>query len=267
MNKNERPFIFCHMETSLDGKIMGKFLWVPETNTDDNAFEAIVYGPDAKYQFQGMVNGRITIEDNFTFYKTPALPNPVPEIPAGDYIAPGASLGMFHFALDSEGRISWEENQTDYGGVPCHVVEVISKKATDSYKAFLREKGISYIICGDEHVDVEEFCRKAKSLFQVQSLFLGGGSVINWSFIQQGLVDEMSLVIAPAADGNPTTQPLFQAKPGFTKDQPVVFKPLEVKIMSDDSVWIRYQVGEVNTYDFDNDPDYKAVQDMIKANA
>ena len=32
MNKQERPYIFCHMETSLDGKIMGKYLWIEETN-------------------------------------------------------------------------------------------------------------------------------------------------------------------------------------------------------------------------------------------
>ena len=25
----ERPYIICHMETSLDGKIMGKYLWLP----------------------------------------------------------------------------------------------------------------------------------------------------------------------------------------------------------------------------------------------
>ena len=32
MNKQERPYIFCHMGTSLDGKIMGKYLWIEETN-------------------------------------------------------------------------------------------------------------------------------------------------------------------------------------------------------------------------------------------
>ena len=32
MNKQERPYIFCHMETSLDGKIMGKYLWMGREN-------------------------------------------------------------------------------------------------------------------------------------------------------------------------------------------------------------------------------------------
>lgn len=267
MTQTDRPFIFCHMETSLDGKIMGKFLWIPETNTADNAFKAIAFGPDAKYKFQGMINGRITIEDNFTFYKKPDLSSPVPTVPAGDYVAPGAACGQYHFALDSKGRIAWETNTTDYAGLSCHVVEVLSETASDAYKAFLREKGISYVICGKEHVDIEAFCRKAKDIFHCQSLFLGGGSVINWSFIQQGLVDEVSLVIAPAADANLMTQSLFQARKGLTKDQPVVFKPLEVKIMSDNSVWIRYAVGAKNTYDFDNDPDYKALQKMLQDNA
>ena len=36
MNKQERPYIFCHMETSLDGKIMGKYLWIEETKGREN---------------------------------------------------------------------------------------------------------------------------------------------------------------------------------------------------------------------------------------
>ena len=38
MNRSERPFIFNHMEISLDGKIMGKYLWIPETNTESDPF-------------------------------------------------------------------------------------------------------------------------------------------------------------------------------------------------------------------------------------
>ena len=43
MNKTDRPFIFCHMETSLDGKIMGKYLWIPETNTENDVFYKMIF--------------------------------------------------------------------------------------------------------------------------------------------------------------------------------------------------------------------------------
>ena len=52
MNKQERPYIFCHMETSLDGKIMGKYLWIEETNATRQGAEAYVHDflPTGKYQ-------------------------------------------------------------------------------------------------------------------------------------------------------------------------------------------------------------------------
>ena len=62
MNRSERPFIFNHMEISLDGKIMGKYLWIPETNTESDPFYRTIFGPDAKFTFQAIVEGRTTIQ-------------------------------------------------------------------------------------------------------------------------------------------------------------------------------------------------------------
>ena len=262
----EKPFIFCHMETSLDGKIMGKFLWIPETNTEEDSFFAAAFGPDAKYHFEGLVHGRTTIEDNETFYETPDVDENAPAVPAGDYLAPGASLGKYFFAVDGHGRIAWKTNTKKEGPWEAHVVEVLTEAASNGYKDFLRRQGISYVICGKDQVDLPLFCEKAKALFHVKTMMLGGGAVLNWSFIQAGLVDEVSQVIAPAADGSTETQTLFMAKPGISKDQPVVFLPQEVKIMKDHCVWIRWKVGAKNSYDFDSDPDYRATQEMIRAN-
>lgn len=257
----DKPYIVCHMETSLDGKIMGKFLWIPETNTEEDSFFAAAFGKDSPYHFDSIINGRTTVEDNRTFYKKPELKEGA-TVPEGDYIAPGAALGHYYFAVDSHGRIAWESNTADEGNFQAHVVEVLTERAPDTYKAFLREKGISYLICGKETVDLPLLADKMKNILHVKELMLGGGGTLNWSFIQAGLVDEVSQVIAPAADGNTSTQTLFMAKEGFSKDQPVVFTPIDVKIMKDNAVWIRWKVGKKNTYDFDNDPDYKAVKQL-----
>lgn len=261
----EKPFIFCHMETSLDGKIMGKFLWIPETNTEDDSFFSIAFGEKAKYHFTALVHGRITIEDNDTFYKKPDVDEHAAPVPEGDFLAPGASAGRYFFAIDGHGRIAWDRNTEKEGPFEAHIVEVLTESASNGYKDFLRRMGISYILCGKDRVDLSLFCKKAKELFHVESMMLGGGAVLNWSFIQAGLVDEVSQVIAPAADGSMETQTLFMAKPGLSTDQPVVFLPEEVEVMKDHAVWIRWKVGPKNTYDFDNDKDYREVQDRIRA--
>jgi riboflavin biosynthesis pyrimidine reductase len=260
----DRPFIFCHMETSLDGKIMGKYLWIPETNTENDSFYAIAFGPDAKYKFQAVINGRTTVEDNFTAYEEAPVDKSAPKVPAGDFLAPGAESGSFFVVVDGHGRVGWKQNEIDEGGRKMHIVEVLTEQASNAYKAYLRKIGVSYLICGDKTVDLPLLCHMLKHSLHVESALLGGGAVLNWSFVQAGLVDEISLVMAGAADGSTDTQTLFMAKPGVSETHPVVFKPLEAKIMPDNAVWLRFAVGKKNMYDFEHDPDYSAVQEILK---
>lgn len=49
----ERPYIFCHMMTSLDGKIMGKYMEAPECGPAGGAFYDIAFGKKPKYWHQG----------------------------------------------------------------------------------------------------------------------------------------------------------------------------------------------------------------------
>lgn len=261
----ERPYIFCHMETSPDGKIMGKYLWLPEAVDEGDSFDAIIHGKNAQYQYEALILGRTTIDDNYTYYAAPDVDEKAAVVPNGDYLADGASLGQYLIAVDSHGKLAWQDNVMDDGDKKAHVVAILTEATPNAYKDFLRRKGISYLLCGKEHVDLALACEKIKTLLHVKTMMLGGGAVLNWSFMQAGLVDELSQVITPAADGSTETQTLFMTKPGVTTDQPIKFKPLSVKIMADGAVWIRWKVGEKSTFDFDNDPDFKEVMDMIKA--
>ena len=72
---------------------------------------------------------------------------------------------------------------------------------------------------------------------------MGGGGVLNWSFLQAGLCDEISLVVAPAADGNPTTPSLFSAKKGISKDKPISFTLIGAQEGDGNALWLRYRVN------------------------
>ena len=194
---------------------MGKYLWLPSTSEDPDSFSTLVNGPDAQYHYQAMLNGRTTIDDNFTF-----MPNrnwmKRASGSAGDYLAEGVSLGQFLLAVDGHGKLAWQENVNEYDGVKSHIVEILTEAASNSYKAFLRKKGISYLICGKDSVDLPLLCAKIKNVLHVDSVMLGGGGVLNWSMVQAGLVDELSLVMAPAADGSTKPRPFLwpnQASP------------------------------------------------------
>ena len=233
-----RPYIFCHMMTSLDGKISGPFMSSENAGKAGQVFYDLAFGKDPYYKHQGWLSGRVTTDDNFTFYKKPDLPETFEDYP-GDYIA-DTDLKMYYVSIDSRGVLGWQNATLHYEDTTAHVVEVLSQKATPSYKAYLRNLGISYIIAGVDKIDYKLAMDKLYNLFHIRTLMLGGGGVLNWSFIQAGMCDEISVVISASADGSCTTPALFTAKQGLSTVQAIDFQLKEAKVMDGDSVWLRY---------------------------
>lgn len=218
----QRPYIFCHMMISLDGKIMGPYMESPEGTAAGDAFYQMAFGKNPYYKHQGWLSGRVTTDDNFTFYKQPELDVSASSVPQGDYIAQAQrDMGMYYVSIDPSGRLGWEASQITYVDTTAQVIEVLTEKADNAYKAFLRKLGISYLIAGKETLDYALALSKLKDIFGIETLMLGGGGVLNWSFIQSGMCDELSLVIAASADGSADTPALFRAKEGLSGNQPV----------------------------------------------
>jgi len=235
-----RPYIFCHMMTSLDGKIMGRYMETPEGETAGNVFYNIAFGKNRHYQHQGWLSGRVTTDDNFTFYEKPALDENALTVPEGDFVA--QKTNMYYVSVDPSGKLGWKSSTLTYVDTTAHVIEVLTGKVSNAYKAFLRNLGISYIIAGENSLDYGQAVTKLKELFGVETLMLGGGAALNWSFIQAGMCDEVSVVIAAAADGSPTTQTLFMARKGLSDETPRAFDLQEARVMDGGSLWLRYLV-------------------------
>ena len=197
----DRPYIFCHMFVSLDGKIMGNYMDLPACEAASDLFYDIAFGSEPVYRHQGWLSGRVTTDDNFTHYRTPDLIPHAPTVPAGDFVARQAP--MYYVSVDPKGKLGWQSDTLTYETTTAHVVEVLTEQASNDYKAFLRRLGISYLLAGKDTLDYALALEKLKRLFGIQVLMLGGGGVLNWSFLQAGMCDELSLVVAPAADGNP----------------------------------------------------------------
>ena len=235
-----RPYIFCHMLTSLDGKIMGNYMEVPEGEQAIREFYDIAFGKQPYYKHQGWLSGRVTTDDNFTFYEKPELDENAPTVPEGDFVA--RKSDMYYVSIDLSGRLGWKSHVLTYEDTTADVIEVLNSRASNAYKAFLRRLGISYVIAGEDALDYDLLLAKLKTLFGIETLMLGGGGVLNWSVIQAGCCDEISIVMAPAADGSRETQTLFMTKEGLTTDTPRSFKLLEAKVLDSGSVWLRYKV-------------------------
>lgn len=235
-----RPYIFCHMMTSLDGKIMGQYMNTPEGSAAGDVFYEIAFGKKPYYKHQGWLSGRVTTDDNFTFYEKPELDKSAAPVPEGDFVAKQAN--MYYVSVDPSGKLGWKNSTLTYVDTTAHVIEVLTEKAGNAYKAFLRKLGISYIIAGTDALEYETALEKLKELFGIETLMLGGGGILNWSFIQAGMCDEVSIVIAASADGSRDTPSLFGVREGLSSDKAVRFELQSAEVKDGGSVWLRYKV-------------------------
>ena len=190
------------MATSLDGRIVVDG-WPESASADVRREYELVHD---SYDAEGWICGRVTMESFAGGTRSNA--DVAHQKPAGarreDFRAPGKH-DSFAFAIDSSGRLAWETNDIDGD----HVVAVLSERVSDEYLASLRTAGVSYILAGADDVDLGRAMEKIAALFDVETLMLEGGGRINGGFLRAGLIDEVSLLLGPVADGRIGTPALF----------------------------------------------------------
>ena len=204
--KPNRPYIICHMLTSLDGKVTGNFL-------DDKKIEHLIeeyYKIHSEFKADAFACGKNTFLEGFvkdnkidlTKYSNIKINK------NEDYIYEKISdFKFFAVCFDRKGSLAWKENALKvYNN--SHVIEVMTEQVKEEYLAHLRSIGISYIICGKDDINLEECLEKLRMKFGIKLLLLEGGSLLNGSFMKAGVIDEISLVQC-ALTGEKDDKPLF----------------------------------------------------------
>lgn len=232
------PYIICHMMVALDGKIIGDYMATEIADIMNSEYDRI----HDEFQADAWMCGRVTMDDNFTFYEKPELPKQTDRIPHDDYVA-RKDAKSYVVAVDPSGRLGWKENNI-HGYAkrpPAHIIEVLTDRVSDAYLAYLRKLGISYIFAGAEHIDCELLASKLNLLFSIKRLLLEGGGYLNGSFLNAGLIDELSLVVAPIADGDSHTVTLFEKADYLEKGVPMEFRLTNVDRLGESGLWLQYE--------------------------
>ncbi len=74
-------------------------------------------------------------------------------------------------------------------------------RISDAHLAGLRSEGVSYIFAGETELDLSLTLEILNRELGVKRLLLEGGGGANGAFLRAGLIDEISLVVCPAVDG------------------------------------------------------------------
>ena len=203
-----RPYIICHMVTSIDGKVTGDFLFQNECAEATD----IYYRINRERKADGFICGRVTMEGSFTGGFYPDLSQYKPVDNKTDFLVDDLS-GFYAVAFDTHGKLGWRSNKIiDPDGDPgydgAQIIEVLSENVDERYLGYLEAMKIPYIFAGENAIDVELALVKLKNIIGCETLLLEGGSIINGSFERAGVVDELSLVVAPIIAGK-DSKPLF----------------------------------------------------------
>lgn len=183
--------------------------------------------------------GAVTTKE-FTAFRQPVLEE-TDEAPEGDFVADD-SAELYYISVDVDGEIGWESGTfRNKGRAPAHVIEVLTDSTPEAYKAYLRKTGVSYIIAGEDKLDCETAMKKLYKLFHIEKVLICGGGIINWSFLQAGVVDELSLFLAPVTDGSLGTASLFTQIPSLVEGDPVEFLLKEVEKTGAGGLRLNYQ--------------------------
>lgn len=187
------------------------------------------------FESQAWMCGRVTMERDFSGGVQPELIKPDRPIKREAFIGDSHAT-TFAIAVDAHGKLGWESNTT--GGD--HIIEVLTPQVSDEYLNYLQKKSISYIFAGETEVNFSLALEQLAELFPIKTLMLEGGGHLNGSLLNAGLIDELSLLLLPIADGTPKSPTVFEISEYLTKKPATRMKLKEVKPLDNDVLWLKY---------------------------
>ncbi len=230
----KRPYVICHILSSLDGKINGPFMGTGSAAGLAGTYASLRSGMNADAWLYGT-----SATKEFTDHVRPVLEDGS-SVPDGDFVADDQAE-LYYVSVDTEGEIGWESGTfANRGRTPAHVIEVLTDSISASYKAYLRKRGVSYILAGRDSLDCRLAAEKLYRLFHIKKLLICGGGVVNWSFLQAGVIDELSLLLAPVTDGSRGSASLFTQLSYLNERSPVEFTLKTVEKTGDNGVYLNY---------------------------
>jgi riboflavin biosynthesis pyrimidine reductase len=188
-----KPHVICHMVSSIDGKLApSRWTKSPDgTRADWSASYEAIHGA---LKADAWIVGRVTMGE---MAKGEPHPPTRPLSVERPHHFADRDAKSFAVAVDRSGRLHFE--RPDINGD--HVVVLLGSEVSDAHLAELAGDGVSYIVSDAPDIDLAAALDVLGQKLGIERLALEGGGGMNGSFLAAGLVDELSVIVAPALDG------------------------------------------------------------------
>ena len=224
----DRPFVFINVAMTVDGKIdtfarRGAAI----SSADDKArVDRLRAGADAV-----LVGGRTLLdEDPKLTVKAEAL--------RADRVARGLAPNPMKVGIVTRAGLKIPSKFLHEGG--SRVVIFTSYQTSKEQLAALREQGAEVYIHEQARVDLHRALATLKEL-GVQRLMVEGGATLNFELLRLGLVDEVSVYIAPMIFGGEKA-PTLAAGSGLERSAAVPLTLAHVEQHPDGGLVLQYQI-------------------------
>ena len=233
-NKN-KPYIICHMLQSIDGRI--DCAMTEKIDDTEHYYEVL-----DKLECDATIEGKTTL---VMHYAEPGIfKDSMPYEAAGKQVymvrqahQPATESDAYAIGVDTKGTLLWGDDVEGQFGRP--LIMILSEDASKEYLGYLQSKGISYITIGRGTIDLAAAISILGEQFGVKRLAVVGGGHLNGSFLDLGLIDEISMMYASGVDAREGLSASFD---GRSKDR----EPIRLNLSSverlDDIIWARYTI-------------------------
>jgi 2,5-diamino-6-(ribosylamino)-4(3H)-pyrimidinone 5'-phosphate reductase len=143
--------------------------------------------------------------------------------------------------VDSRGqlvRLNWLRSQPFWRDVLVLCSPITPVEHLDR----LRRHHVTHLVTGADRVDLADALHQLADWFGVATVRVDAGGTLNGILLRTGLVDELSVVIAPHLVGTAAAHARHLVD-GFATPDPATLTPTSVEQLRDGHVWLRYKVG------------------------
>lgn len=186
------PRLVIHNSISLDGSTTGF-----DANLD------VHYGILGSYEPDAMIVGSNTAKVGTQFFCEKIPPEDKEDFKKPD-IHPDDTRAYWMIA-DSKGTLEGLMHVFRRSEYSKDIIVLVSEKTPESYINYLKERDYDFIRAGVERVDVRQGLEIAGERYGFKLVVSDSGGILNSILLEQGLVDEISLVLTPEIVGKSGT--------------------------------------------------------------
>ncbi len=168
----------------------------------------------------------------------------IPEETAADFKPPdnkNDDKGSILVIPDSRGRVrTWHAlRKWPYWR---EFVALVAKNTPQDYLEYLEKRHIDFIVTGEDKVDLRAALEQLAEKYDIKTIRVDSGGTLNGVLLREGLVDEINVLIAPAAIGGTSPQSIYRAEDLVKAEDVINLKLVHFEKLKDGYVWLKYEV-------------------------